>query len=336
MVDTPVLVAGHGPAGLAAALAMAGRGVAVLAVAPGAATPDRAEMLPVAAGAILVRLGLETVLDRATRLRAVTSNWQAARPVPVDGGLSPGGFGPGWSIDRAELARAMAARAEALAVRMRVARIRGVSGRAGAWRVALSGGKTLSAAFLIDATGRPALLARRLGARLQVGLPLVARVWSTDATEPPLMQVEATPYGWSYRLPRATGGGSVGLLTGPEMHGNGAPQDAIRVDARSQRLSPLTGPGWLAAGDAAAAFDPVASQGLFNALTSGFFAGAAAADWLNGRVEALEVYGHLMARTAARTHTRIPMQYAASRFQTPFWATRAARQTVSRGVSHGL
>ena len=39
-------------------------------------------------------------------------------------------------------------------------------------------------------------------------------------------------------------------------------------DARGQVTDPPAGPGWAACGDAAVAFDPVAAQGLFNALAT--------------------------------------------------------------------
>lgn len=47
------------------------------------------------------------------------------------------------------------------------------------------------------------------------------------------------------------------------------------ADASSSRLEQFAGDGWIACGDAAMAFDPLSSQGLFQALLSGKRAGQA-------------------------------------------------------------
>ena len=104
--------------------------------------------------------------------------------------------------------------------------------------------------------------------------------------------------------------------------------DGIRaVDARSVRLDPMMGKGWLATGDAAAAFDPVSSQGLYNALSCGFFAGKAVADELSGSKDAVAVYTEVFARTAKRTHRMIPLQYAVQPYDTPFWRALTAKHS---------
>jgi flavin-dependent dehydrogenase len=55
--------------------------------------------------------------------------------------------------------------------------------------------------------------------------------------------------------------------------------------ANSQHLEPVCGDGWLAAGDAAMALDPLSGQGIVAALRCGIFAGYAAGDWLVRRDE---------------------------------------------------
>ena len=95
------------------------------------------------------------------------------------------------------------------------------------------------------------------------------------------------------------------------------------ADSRSAVLDLISGAGWLATGDAAAAFDPISSQGLFNALSGGFLAGNAAADALTGMQESPRIYAALAARTAERTHAMTHLQYAALPFDTAFWRHRA-------------
>ena len=60
--------------------------------------------------------------------------------------------------------------------------------------------------------------------------------------------------------------------------------------ANSARLDHMTGDGWIAAGDAAISFDPLSSQGIFNALYSGLKAGRALESHLSGKPSALELY----------------------------------------------
>jgi hypothetical protein len=69
-----------------------------------------------------------------------------------------------------------------------------------------------------------------------------------------------------------------------------APVRETMFNAESAALDRCAGEGWLAVGDAATAFDPIASQGLPNALASGNAAAHAAHRWLGGEQGALERY----------------------------------------------
>lgn len=347
-----VLVAGGGPAGLAAAIALAERECDVLVVDPGppAAALDRHEMLPGAALPILQRVGLAALPGRSVALAGAVSLWGGARPVDHAAALPRlGAFG--WSIDRAALHDALRARAGALGVRRHRGRVQNVTGWPDSWRVAA--GRELRARFLVDATGRPAALARRLGARLSLGPDLVGMTCNVAQPVPPKLLAEATPEGWCYALPRQDGGASLGFMTsrrGVRRPGflaraardlrlvprPGHPAAGHVSDSRNARLCPVAGPSWLATGDAAAAFDPVASQGLFNALSAGFFAGNAAADAVAGDAQAVPAYVALCERTAARSHGLIPLQYAARPFDTDFWAGGTGRIPERRGANYGL
>ena len=62
------------------------------------------------------------------------------------------------------------------------------------------------------------------------------------------------------------------------------------VAANSSRLDCVSGRDWLAVGDAAIAFDPLASQGLMHALASGIRAGEALNRRLPGETTPLDEY----------------------------------------------
>ncbi|MCQ9376076.1 FAD-dependent monooxygenase [Methyloversatilis sp. XJ19-13] len=324
-----VLIAGGGPAGLAAAIALLERGSSVAVLTPPATqqTP-RSEMLPPAAESIIARLGIGDLLDSAVPLHPALSLWSTARP-EVLGHVSMLNR-PAISIDRQTLVGLLQARVETLGGRFHASRLRAITGVPSDWRITAGPGQELHARFVVDATGRPAHLARRLGARLRLGAPLVARTCFLPKGVLSRLVIEATPNGWWYALPMRHGG-TMGFLSDPSTavewpvylpRPNGFSEKAETWDARNARLSPCAGQGWLSAGDAAASFDPIASQGLFNALSGGFFAGNAAAEALAGNYEALDIYAELVARTAERTHRAMPRHYANAVGHSRFWHSR--------------
>jgi flavin-dependent dehydrogenase len=351
-----VLIAGGGPAGLAAAIALAGRGVAVaVADTTGGVSARRGELLAQGAAAIVERLGLADVLTVGLAIKDVESRWGEARLQVHD--IQPGLGLHGWGIDREALSRAMVRRVRALGVDVLSARVAAPRRTSAGWQVRLkntSGTRTMRARYLIDATGRAAAIARRCGATLLNGPGLVAVTWQSAEYAPAKMLSEAAPNGWWYAVPHR-GGGTLGFLTGSKrareicrapggfqasardglklIRIEAASQDARLMDSRSAVLDRMSGPGWLATGDAAAAFDPIASQGLFNALSGGFFAGQAAADAIAGDADAPLVYEALAARTAERTHGMTHLQYAAMPHDTPFWRARGHPGTEALRVT---
>lgn len=349
-----VLIAGGGPAGLSAAIALAERRFRVALADPGTPTPasQRCEMLPIAAENILQRLGLGGLSAQSAPLEGITSQW-GGNPVPHETGLEL--TARAISISRGALATALRARAARLGADLLTGRVRAATGSSGAWQIKLDryasvgadGAPPVTARYLIDATGRPAVLARRMGARAGFGLKLVAITCTLPATATPprALLAEATAAGWWYTLPRHGGGGTMGFVTDSDALDGASTDPAATllqhagdlklidvpvglsefalVDCRSALLQPATGPGWMATGDASAAFDPISSQGLFNALSGGFFAGNATADALSGDAAAPRIYADLVARTAHRTHSATRLQYRTRPFKTSFWQRQA-------------
>jgi flavin-dependent dehydrogenase len=69
----------------------------------------------------------------------------------------------------------------------------------------------------------------------------------------------------------------------------GAAGLVVRV-APSFVLDSAVGDGWLAVGDAAAAYDPIASQGIYKAMLDGLQAAEVIVAWLGGDTGALDAY----------------------------------------------
>ena len=169
--------------------------------------------------------------------------------------------------------------------------------------------------FAIDASGRTAGLARQLGAKAQrddamvgVTLRLAPPTRDDGPPEPAATLVEATPDGWWYTAPVPDGSLIAVLMTDAalvrplqltDLDGlrralDDAPCTRARVVGRevsdlprvvsacTRRLVEPVGAGWVAAGDAAASFDPLSSMGIGYALWSGSPAARLAEDVLLG------------------------------------------------------
>ena len=287
------LVVGAGPAGAVAAAMLAQHGARVAILTGDARRRSLGETLPGPALALLRSVGLEPSGDHLPLTGTVT-DWGPTGPWHEDGLSGP--FGRGLRLDReafeAELLAAATSRG-AVPIRSRrgVGPIRFLSG---AHEVAAGGG-FVEARWLLDATGRSAIVVRRAGVRRERAVPLFSVSAVLPAGAPSSRTViEATPIGWWYATQiggdravvslQCDGGAAASLRTDPSAWldllgrarlvsplvdaGRILPELAV-CDASEVRSSERQGPGWIAIGDAAAAFDPVTSHGLYGAVRDG-------------------------------------------------------------------
>ncbi|GGJ26853.1 NAD(P)/FAD-dependent oxidoreductase [Deinococcus roseus] len=161
------------------------------------------------------------------------------------------------------------------------------------WRVSCHNHPEVLAHFVLDATGRQAWFARQLGiSRIQLDAQVALFRMNQSVKGPPWIQVHSETDGWWYtsQLPQAR---SEMFFTVPETPAYLA---SIReggwkaAAASTSFLNRIAGKRWLAVGDAAFTFDPIASQGISQALSSGYYAALAARDVLNGKTEAGAAY----------------------------------------------
>lgn len=287
-----VAVVGSGPAGCAAAVALRRAGAEVVLVGDG--RDGVGEQLHPAAKPLLARLGLGCLTGQLACV-GVRSAWRSA--VPHEQHFLSHPFGSGWLLDRATFGTTLRDAAVAAGVLLRApARLVGVTreraaGARSGWRLELSDGD-VGCEWLVDATGRRAAVARLLGVERRrfdrqvalVGWLATERRDDADAT----LTVETTAAGWWYgcRLP---GGRRVaGFVTerkpdpraweaelratrllGPLVRGYRVTAGPVVRAADSSLLARCHGPGWIAIGDAAVSWDPLASRGLVGALASG-------------------------------------------------------------------
>jgi flavin-dependent dehydrogenase len=317
------------------------------------------EALSPESNAILDQLGLTEALaersDLAIRSAGVRSAWGSHEAVFRDGFREP--HGAGWIIDRLAFETLLYERAVgAGAVWVWGARVTSAVCDLKGYRLG-SSNRSLSpveAQVVIDATGRPASIARRLGARRRPMLPQIATVafWPTPQTDArPWLSVESGPDGWWYTT-RGPGGLQIlaWLRERPRddvtvervdsrIHEAFAATSLMReavalpprrkvglatVDAGYSTLGHVCGDGWLAVGDAAVSFDPISSHGLPNALASGRAAAYAVQRWLQVDRGALEDFAATMAATCDHHRVGLIAHYRSERRwpERPFWRRR--------------
>ncbi len=184
----------------------------------------------------------------------------------------------------------------------------------------------VEARYLLDATGRQASLARRLGARRetfdrQVG---IFAFFQPEQEGIPCIEdqrtlVEPAAEGWWYAAAQQDGRAVVAFISDADLPAVRRLRDAAAFDqelarteliaprlrgvreslpsihgSASGHLVPYAGEDWLAAGDAALAVDPLSGLGILKALAHGAFAGYALADRLKGKRDAFTKYRNLL------------------------------------------
>jgi flavin-dependent dehydrogenase len=264
-VKVDVAIVGGGPAASAAAIALRRHGLSCAIVERGDGGGDKVgESLAPAVKPLLDELGLDLARDGHLPCYGHRSVWGSATPVEMCFDANP--YGHGWHLDRrlfetrlAELADCPRLECGGHAAALTAAARPPHS----TWRIAADR-ETVVADFLIDATGRRAALARRLGARIVRDDTLLAHVFFIDReTDDTYTTIEAAEDGWWYRAP-VPGGKTVAMFVSDRRT-----YETRTLDASSFRLDRVAGDRWLAIGDAATALDPLSSHGLGNALFTG-------------------------------------------------------------------
>ncbi|NYT78041.1 tryptophan 7-halogenase [Alcaligenaceae bacterium] len=316
-----VVVIGAGPAGAATAITLAKFGQRVLLVEERIASSFKLgeSLPPTSIGLVKHFLGdledADQSLPGLFRTAGNVSVWANEQPDVTDFFFTLTGFG--LNIDRLAFDKALRSNAVAAGATLlsgvRFESCTPIASPNANWQVWLSSGTQTHmhrARYLVDCSGRRAVVARALGIQtVDNNDQLFAYAqWFSSAGEDNdrYTRVEAAPYGWWYsnRLPGTEGNETQRLVVlhsdkdlpaaktaarqqgfdqlldesthiAPLLKTRGySPCGAIKgAPANSQRLQDFCGEAWMAVGDAAQAYDPLSSQGMDKALSTGSYAG---------------------------------------------------------------
>lgn len=350
-----VLILGAGPAGCATALGLLAAGVErVLLVDKPPAHPFRiGESATPDIPALLAEFGLDGRLGQMghTPYQGNLSLW--GDEAPQLGHFLLKGRGHGWHLDRAAfdawLRREATERGAHLASPCGIDAI--VPCRDG-WRATLRGAAETSARVVVDAAGRRAPLARRLGiGRRRVdGLLALAAHAPAGSGMAGLSLVESCADGWWYAVQLPDGRALATLMTDRDIaHAQGFhdPQRFLQAwratrliaqhvappagtpeigvfAAHSGFLQSAAGSRWIAVGDALLGMDPLTSSGLSGAFNDAVVAVAAILGQLEGQTGKARAYAERANATFQRYLVERRQRYAAEQRwpEQPFWSRR--------------
>ena len=350
---------------MAAALTLANHGGLSVAVIEKSSyeAPRIGETLSPGVAPLLKYLGVWNALARAGHQlsHGTAAAWGSDALVERDHLFSP--YGSGFHLDRARFDRLLADTAErAGATVWRRARATSCcvahSGDDAAWTLTIARENdhdSISARFVIDATGRTAWFARKQRARriLDDRQVAISGIWRFPSRPPAdtFTLLEAVKDGWWYscRLPsedqlavfitdadiarerRLADESSLMAAMQATTHISHRLRDGRLASAltfhaaQSSRLAPPCGAAWIAVGDAAATWDPLSSSGIPRALDSGIYAARAIeAKLRHGDSRLLELYSSRTEDAFDSYCTMRSRYYALERRfgSSPFWQRR--------------
>ncbi|WCN09592.1 NAD(P)/FAD-dependent oxidoreductase [Marinomonas mediterranea] len=351
-----LIVLGGGPAGLAVATLQARQGQTVALIDNSDPHAEKVgESVPASFNPLLKKLGLPELTDEHhCRIAGSDAYWSGGR-VKYDFMLHLNGSD--WRLNRRQFEKdlldaAILSGVEVVSTQAtQLGKSDAING-SHIWCVSTtSRSLPYISQFIIDASGRSGLIARKLNVKKYKSEPLIALWASVEISEERYQYlssetlIETQHNGWWYaaKLPnrklmfvfhtdssfavRAAHNHSLWFesLLETNLISKTFPVSLLKNtlvnthNARSSVLDTPFGSSWAACGDAAIGFDPVSSQGIYNAIaTAGMLDKA-----LNSpdRTRALEHYGDTLKQVAkVYMQKRIALYEQAKRFyQTEFW-----------------
>lgn len=346
-----VLVVGAGPAGLSCALNLARRGFHVSVADATKGNGPEGETLPPPVKRALAAAGFlaDGAGGRVVECFGIQARWGGEEHFHshiLDA------EGNGWHVRRDVFRSTLLHEARLAGVGIESAMFRTCRRQDDGWAVVLNEKTQVCCRFIVDATGRHAAVARRLGAsrrRLDALCGVTAVFQTRDM--PQTLCVESTRFGWWYVAPVSANAAMACLISDVDLVksiGASKPDiwlslfaqtnlpginDALRgayplrvLPCETSTLTEVSGDRWVAVGDAASVFDPIASAGVVKALHTGRLAAEAIVEWLrSGTADGLNAYRQTV---TAELRSYLVVRSAQYRLEKrwelePFWQRRS-------------
>jgi len=336
-VDADVVVVGGGPAGSAAAIACATRGLSVVMCErerPGRDRPG--ETLHPGIEPLLQQLGIADRLADAIGARhpGIWIEWGGPRRFEAFGGDASGPW-TGFQVWRADFDALLLGRARELRVDVRQpCAVTGALMQDGIFHGIETAEGPIAARMAVDASGATRWLGRALDVASPARSPrLIARYGYMEGSCPacddaPSLVGDASGWTWTalvrpklYQWTRVSFDGPPRSdWTPPQLLGLTPRARSRGADVTWRMAGQAAGPGWFMVGDSAAMLDPTSSHGVLKAIMSGMMAGHLIAAVLGARTPA--------EATAAAYHDWLAGWFSVD-------ATRLARFYCELGVDFG-
>ncbi|MEM7125729.1 MAG: tryptophan 7-halogenase [Chloroflexota bacterium] len=314
-MQTDIAIIGGGIAAAAALISLRDSQRSITVIAPPPTTGEIiGESLSPSANPLLKELGLWKTFQQEGYSPAVTnfSSWGTNQLIQRDFRQNPSGSG--WTVDRQRFEAFLWHRAERTTHRRFLTQLQNFEKAGDGWHLTTHDGTEVDARFVLDCSGRSAVVARHLTERHRDATMVAASAFlpHTDPEVEPTeaVMIEARHEGWWYTTITPSGRLVVCFFSDPDLVPSNLQQDTPVWQALAQsaiytwqrietagfsiveppRLSDagtlfsadFAGTGWAAVGDAAASLDPLSAHGMTTALWSGRKAGLAAHAALDG------------------------------------------------------
>ncbi len=312
--DFDVFIVGAGPAGAAAAISLSqiAPHLRICLADPGRNRPLRVgESVPPLIKPFLDHLGLGPAFIQAGHSPSFHTLSAWGGPELIGNEFFLYVHNTGWRLDRGRFDRMLADQAGRLGAKTLTATVRLLNPCAQGWHIDCGSAGKFSARFIIDASGRSALLSRLLKmSSIRIDKLVACAVFFEQHTVPDApgadaAVVEAFRDGWWYSAAIPGGRRVVMLMTDADIARKlhvSQPSAWMECLAETRHIQPLTTAarplaapafwpaasrnfgssypfGILAVGDAISSFDPLSSQGIIRAIRSSLFASYAIADY---------------------------------------------------------
>ena len=364
MTEIDVFILGGGPAGCSIALNLSPFFKVMMIDRNAVAQPRAGESLPPAANKLLIDMGLWDDFLKQGHLPNYgnQSAWGTNTINETDFIRDPSGHG--WHLDRQKFEIWLQKKAaERGCLFLRDTKMLDFhKNENGFWEISITNDsrvQKIKSRLIVDASGRNSFIARRLGAE-RISLDNLVCGWMIGNDNPvnsiqgrSLIQADLDGWWYTTSIPNNkriiafhtdAGIPAISSIRSKRklmelIQGNKDLEKHVCLEtfsksfdqmeygttaANSSVTKPFTGDSWLTVGDASFSFDPLSSQGIFNAMYTGLAAAESCYRFLNKEIDDFQEYDSVLKNVVKVYQNRIYHWYAMEKRweESEFWKNR--------------